>query len=111
MTADCGDAVIMSVLTQHDLDACHATSLDCEGVIDFLRDVNTCKVCALVRDAKDGTAKVSLRCDEAFDVASVAKSFGGGGHRLAAGCTLHMCADEAKSVIREALISAYMEQK
>ena len=41
----------------------------------------------------------------------LAPGFGGGGHRLAAGCTLQMCAKEAVCVLRDALNKAYMEQK
>jgi phosphoesterase RecJ-like protein len=37
---------------------------------------------------EDGTVRVTMRCQPPYNVAEVASRFGGGGHALAAGCTL-----------------------
>ena len=42
---------------------------------------------AFVREKPDGCCSVSLRSSPPLDVASVAREFGGGGHRQAAGFT------------------------
>lgn len=45
-------------------------------------------ISAFFTETEDGEVRVSFRSVPGFDVASIAKSFGGGGHIQAAGCTL-----------------------
>jgi bifunctional oligoribonuclease and PAP phosphatase NrnA len=44
----------------------------------------------LFKEQPDGSVKISLRSQPNIDVAQIAQEFGGGGHRQAAGATLHM---------------------
>jgi len=70
--------------------------LDIEGVcMTFMGDENP-----------DGSWKISMRAVPGYDVSQIALRFGGGGHKLAAGCTMKMTFDEAK----EKLMSAMLEQ-
>jgi len=68
-------------------DAPDATSQDLEGVVELLLNVRGAEISFLVYDRNEGEAKVSLRSRE-FNVAEIAKKFGGGGHQLAAGATV-----------------------
>jgi phosphoesterase RecJ-like protein len=43
---------------------------------------------ALLRELPDGRVRLSLRSKGRLDVARIAASFGGGGHRHAGGCTV-----------------------
>jgi phosphoesterase RecJ-like protein len=63
---------------------------DSEGVVDYFRAVENTAVGALVRarltEGDENSSKVSLRAtDERVDVSIIAREFGGGGHRQAAG--------------------------
>jgi phosphoesterase RecJ-like protein len=58
---------------------------DIEGFIDFPRSINSVKIAAFIKEGKDGSISVSLRGKGEYDVAEIAKSFGGGGHRNASG--------------------------
>ena len=78
----------MSALTQADMKSCNATGEDAEGIIDTIRDIDTVEIAALLRESSDGLIRVSLRGKSAADVSQIAVASGGGGHRLAAGCTL-----------------------
>ena len=64
-----------------------ATPEEVDGVIDDIRDIDTVEVAMLVRVARDGTCKVSLRSKQYADVSAIANRLGGGGHLHAAGCT------------------------
>ena len=58
-----------------------------EGIIDFLRALEGVEVAAMIRDKTDGgrsARKVSLRSTD-VDVSAIARTYGGGGHRRAAG--------------------------
>jgi phosphoesterase RecJ-like protein len=78
----------MSV-TQSMLQQSGANLQDAEGFIDYPRSLQTVKVAVLVKEALNGTVSVSLRAKGQCNVASVAKQFGGGGHRNAAGFRCH----------------------
>ena len=59
-----------------------------EGFVEHIREIRGVEVACLFRELGGGRYKVSMRSKDHVDVASVAKSFGGGGHQRAAGCTL-----------------------
>jgi phosphoesterase RecJ-like protein len=64
------------------------TDGDTEGVIDYLRSVNTARVAVLFRELTEGGVKISLRSRGNIDVSKIAAAFGGGGHKAAAGASL-----------------------
>ena len=83
-----------SYISQKVMTELGAASEDAEGVIDDIRDIDTVEIAVLVREARDGTHKVSLRSKEYADVSRIAREFGGGGHVHAAGCTWTGASDE-----------------
>jgi len=56
-----------------------------EGFSEFLSEIKEAEVIFLIKEKENGT-KVSLRSKGKFDVEKLARKFGGGGHREAAGC-------------------------
>jgi phosphoesterase RecJ-like protein len=58
------------------------------GLVSFLVSAEDADVAAVFVEREDGRVEVGLRAVPGFDVARVALRFGGGGHALAAGCTL-----------------------
>lgn len=67
---------------------------DTEGLIDYGRSIAGVEVAVFVRPDEPGTWKASFRGKTTADVSVLAASLGGGGHRYAAGCTLHGDLDE-----------------
>ncbi|MGO9015891.1 MAG: DHH family phosphoesterase [Dissulfurispiraceae bacterium] len=59
---------------------------DTENFASFALTMKDIKVAAFVREVDDYTCKVSLRSVDEVDVEKVAASYGGGGHKNAAGC-------------------------
>jgi nanoRNase/pAp phosphatase (c-di-AMP/oligoRNAs hydrolase) len=64
-----------------------------ETAIEIARAVSGASLCFSMREIGDGMFRTSLRARES-DVASVAASFGGGGHLRAAGCTVEAASIE-----------------
>ena len=60
---------------------------DFETAIDVVRSLRGAEIAFFVRENDEGAVKASIRSTGA-DVASVAASFGGGGHVRAAGCSI-----------------------
>ncbi len=95
-----GEAII-STVDEDDYRRTGATELDSKEAIDHLRTVAGVDVVAHLRQVPQGT-KGSLR-SEKMDVGEIARGFGGGGHRLAAGYTYPGNPEEAKKALLEAL--------
>lgn len=81
------NGMIISVLTQKDLDECHAGSEDIAQVASILNTVPGTKFSLILSERGDGNVKGSLRSEEykGVDVSEIAARFGGGGHKLASG--------------------------
>lgn len=92
---------VVSTVDSADYERTGATELDSKEAIDSLRTVAGVEVVAHLREVPDGT-KASLR-SETVDVGEVARTFGGGGHRLAAGYTAPRPPEEAKAELLETL--------
>jgi phosphoesterase RecJ-like protein len=71
-----------------------------DGLVEAIRQIDTVMISAMFKETKDGNTKVSLRSDShAIDVAAVMEKFNGGGHKMAAGCTIEKPPDEAIKLV------------
>jgi phosphoesterase RecJ-like protein len=86
--------VLISTVENSDYERTGATEVESKESIDQLRTVEGVDVVAHLREVPQGT-KGSLR-SETVDVGEIARHFGGGGHRLAAGYTTSRRPDEAR---------------
>jgi len=85
-----GGLLTMTHLTRKDFLESNAVESDAEGIVDHMRQVEGTVVAGLVREllSDENRRKVSLRAtDDRVDVSVIARNFGGGGHRQAAGFT------------------------
>ncbi len=93
--------VIWTHITAQDFRTLGATDQDTEGVVNYVRGVRGAEVGILFREMEDGKIRVSLRSRESVNVAEIAARFGGGGHRMASGCTVDApLADAEQAVVR-----------
>ncbi len=74
-----------------------------EGFVEHLRRLKGVRIALLVREDSPKRSKASLRSSGSTDVRVVAELFGGGGHRNAAGVTLHNSLEQATQQILDAL--------
>ncbi len=81
------NGMIISVLTQKDLEECSAGTEDIAQVAGILNTVPDTKFSLILSERDDGVIKGSLRSEEYkdVDVSKIAARFGGGGHKLASG--------------------------
>lgn len=74
---------------------------DCtEGLTEKLRAINSVEVAFIVKQLSHNTSKISMR-SERIDISSVCAKFGGGGHKLAAGCLIKSPVQEASKKVLE----------
>ncbi len=96
--------IAVMTLAQADFDACGAKQEHAEAIVNFGLNVTGVKLAALVRENGAGGVKASLRAVEPYRVDTVAAALGGGGHLLAAGCSLSDSLINAASRVLAALI-------
>jgi phosphoesterase RecJ-like protein len=73
------------------------------GLVSFLVSADDADVAIVFVEGEDGRIEVGLRAVPGFDVAQVALQLGGGGHALAAGCTLPGPLEETQARVLDAL--------
>jgi len=102
-----GGKVAYSDVRRGDYEATNATPQDTEDLVNFTRSVAGVEVGMLFMEQPRGGVKVSFR-SRSLDVARLAERFGGGGHRLASGATLHASLAEARARVLEAVQAAFL---
>jgi phosphoesterase RecJ-like protein len=98
--------IVWTRVTHEDFTRLGVTDEDTEGFVNYARNVRGAEVGLLFREISDGRARVSLRGKKTVDVGAIAKQFGGGGHRMAAGCTVGPTLADAERLV----IAAAMEE-
>jgi phosphoesterase RecJ-like protein len=96
-----GRGLVCVAINRSDMDGLSLE--DVEGVVDLLRATAEAEVAAVAKELEPGLWTVSLRAVGDVDVREVATTFGGGGHRRAAGFTTHGTATEVLTSIKSAL--------
>lgn len=76
---------------------------DLEGIAVISRSVEGVKAGVTVKQTGDDEFKVSLRTYPPLDASAICKNLGGGGHKGAAGATVHGTLEEVKAAILKAV--------
>lgn len=74
---------------------------DLDQVMDPYRSIAGIEVVAMLKGRQDREVKLSLRATHDVDVQRIAKTFGGGGHKKAAGATIAHSLDESAAMVIE----------
>lgn len=98
--------VIWTVVRNDDFVRFGATDQDTEGIVNFVRGVRGADVGVLFREVVDGSLRTSLRSRETVNVAEIAQRFGGGGHKMAAGCTLPPPLEKSVKTLIDAVLES-----
>lgn len=81
-------ACVVSCLTKEDMNRYGVRPSDLEGIASQLRMTKGIELAVFVYELEDGECKVSMRSNDKVDVSIIAQTFGGGGHKKAAGLTM-----------------------
>jgi len=85
--------LLVSILELSDFAETASGPEDTDGIIDNLKQIDGPEVVVLVREHEPGNWRVSMR-SRTTDVSALCRDLGGGGHRLAAGCSVRGSAAE-----------------
>lgn len=76
------------VITQDMFRKTGTSEADVHGIAALPRQIEGVMAGIVIREKTDGTYKASVRTNDPLSAAQICETFGGGGHRLAAGCDL-----------------------
>jgi bifunctional oligoribonuclease and PAP phosphatase NrnA len=104
-----GGRIVVSYLVRTDFAEVGAAEAYSEGIIDYLRAVEGSELSALIREPprdEGPVRRVSLRASiDELDVSAIARTFGGGGHRQAAGFSSDASIDEITELVRQGFVA------
>ncbi len=86
--------IIVAAVTNEMVKECGASSYDLDGVVEFLLNTKNVELACLIYERQNGELKVSLR-SRGHNVSRIAATFGGGGHKTAAGCNMYCGIEDA----------------
>ncbi len=93
------DKIAYTIVYKKDLEKFNNKGEDfTDGLTEKLRAIVTTEIAFVVKEVSAGVSKVSMRSKEK-DIAQVCSSFGGGGHKLAAGALIKANPEKAVKMI------------
>lgn len=102
--------IVYTKISRKLLEEIHASDDHIDGITEALRQVNSVKVAIVFKETIKGTTKVSFRSN-GIDVCEIASFFGGGGHKLAAGCIVEKNIDGAVNDILKTVRKQVIKSK
>ena len=95
------DQIVYTTVYKKDMEKYNVEDEFAEVLTERLRAMITTKVAFVAKEMKNGGCKISMR-SKSIDVSEICGVFGGGGHKLAAGCTMKCNIDESvKKILQE----------
>ncbi len=101
-----GGLVCVCCLTRAQMAALGASEDDVDDISSFPRGIQGVEIGVMIRELKDGGAKLSLRTSQAYNASDICAALGGGGHKAAAGASDAQGVESAKKRILEAIADA-----
>lgn len=85
----CDGQCVIGVVRQKDMDFYGIAPRHLEGIVNHLLNTRGVEVAIFIYELESTTYKASIRSKTFVDVVETVRPFGGGGHKHAAGCTMH----------------------
>lgn len=93
--------IVYTIVYKKDIERFNAGEDCTEGLTEKLRAISSTEIAFTVKEINSNMSKISMRSKN-IDAAEICAVFGGGGHRLAAGCVIKSPVKEAvKKVLEE----------
>lgn len=103
-----GGFCISAAVTQKQMKKRGVLPRDLDGIVAQMRNTAGVDAAVFLYETEEGNWKVSLRSRRVTDVSLIARSFGGGGHVRAAGCTV---SGDPEEILKEILKQIEAQQK
>ena len=98
-----GGMVAVCCITNKMLDVLHASEDDIDDISGFPRGIEGVEIGVMIRELREGGAKISIRSGEDHNASAICSVLGGGGHKAAAGASVDGTVEDAKEAILKAI--------
>ncbi len=109
------DGLVWASISSEERQAIGHTGDSSGGLVNLFADIDRAAMGVVLLEMENGTVRVGFRCRPPYDVSVVATALGGGGHPLAAGCTLEgpLAKAEARvvSLCKQAICEQTVQEK
>ncbi len=95
--------LVVSVISMKDMDETGATENDCDDISGVTSRVESCLLSVTLKELAPDLCKLSLRSAPPVDSGAICTMLGGGGHKLAAGCTIRGDIETSLSKVMKAI--------
>lgn len=97
------------VITQAMYKSTGTTEADTHSIAALPRQIEGVLAGVVIKEKSDGSYKISVRTNDPVSAADICSVFGGGGHRLAAGCEISGRQNEVVNLVLKAVSEALEE--
>jgi phosphoesterase RecJ-like protein len=106
LQSDLDGRIMYAAIRYSDFIETGSADQDTEGFINLVRSIRSSEVALLFRESEEGNVRISLRSCDKVNVSEVAQQFGGGGHRMASGCSFRGSLQDAEAALLAAVRKA-----
>jgi bifunctional oligoribonuclease and PAP phosphatase NrnA len=108
METYCQDKVVTAYVTEEMFKKTNTDKDYSDGFVEYLREIRGVEAAILIREINKQRYKISIRSKGLADVAAICGTFGGGGHKKAAGCTIDGSLEEVKDKLNACFIKEFI---
>ena len=101
-------SVVVATVTKSMMQDCEATEEDCDDLASLPGRIEGTLVGITIREKDNGSSKVSVRTSAEISAIEICSYFGGGGHSMAAGCTIDANPQKARELILAVVDEVYI---
>ncbi len=105
-----GGKLVIATVTQEMLHLAGATENDLDDLAGLSGRAENAKMNVTIRELEDGSSKISVRSAPGISSSAVCAAFGGGGHDMAAGCTIPVPPAKAEPLLIDVIEAVCGEQ-
>ncbi len=95
--------IVVATVTREMMARSGASEEDCDDLAGLSGRAEGCVLNITIRENEDESCKISLRSTDEVSSSDICAVFGGGGHKLAAGCTISGTPDKAKEMLLQVI--------
>lgn len=98
-----GGRISLAVVTQEMLRSAGAVEDDLDDISSLAGRAEGSALSVTIREQPNGESRISLRSSPEVDCSEICAVFGGGGHAMAAGCTIKASPEDAKDMLLDVI--------
>ena len=102
--------LIVATVTQKMMKDAEATENDCDDLAGLSGRAEDARMNVTIKELPDGSSKISVRSAPGVSSSAVCAAFGGGGHEMAAGCTIQAPPQKAEKLLIDVIDELCGEQ-